>query len=302
MPDRISVAVSLLAFAGLLTACHPASNVHRGSSDNVEAPPAASTLVTVNGQPVTTRQVDAYIHLSTRHSNKQTTPEQKRRILKELVKITLAVQAAKKEGLQERHDIQAKLALRRSIFLSSEAVQHYLKGRTPSDAALYRKYKQAVQANSHARYKLRSILVPTRAEARKIIGRLDKGTDFSALDKKYSPKNWSTQPRGKSGWYKIEQLTPHFAAAVAKLQSGDYTKTPVKTKHGWSVILLEKKRTPQPRSFATMKRRLAREAKNEIINDYFKQLAAKASIIWNTRSPASVTKAPSASASTSTGG
>ena len=94
----------------------------------------------------------------------------------------------------------------------------------------------------HARH----ILVPTKAEAEKIIAKLNKGASFSALAKKYS-KDPGAADGGDLGFFKKGDMVPAFSAAAFALKPGTYTKTPVHTQFGWHVIkVIARRRQPAP--------------------------------------------------------
>lgn len=273
------IPIALIAAFALIAGCGPDSKPGRNNG-RVSAPPSGTAVVTINGQTLTTRQVRAYIRLRTHHAATKLTPEQKRRIVKELVKITLAAQDAKKEGLQNKPAVQAELALRRSQFLSNEAVQHYSETHKPTEAALQREYRKMEKAPPGEQYKVRNIRVKAQDLAKKIIGRLDHGANFSTLAGEYSIDPKSAKKGGELGWFQSDHMAPQFSAAVAKLKPGEYTQAPVKTRAGWNVILLEGKHVPPPPNYTAVKPVLAAHAKRDMTQNYLKQLKSQANIVW----------------------
>ena len=102
----------------------------------------------------------------------------------------------------------------------------------------------STKAMVHARH----ILAKSEDQARKIIQKLDQGSDFSTLAKEKSTDDTTASEGGDLGWFQSGQTIQPFAAAVAGLEKGNYTKEPVHTQFGWHVILLEDFRPSDIRS------------------------------------------------------
>lgn len=299
MFNRFTKALPLLALAAILAGCNQGSNSANNSA-YTNAPASGTVVVTVNGQPITSDQVRAYIDLRTHGAVIPLTPVQKRQITEELVQITLAEQAAKQENLLKQPGVQAQLALNNSLYLANQAVQHYIQTHQPSDATLHTQYQQMVKAQSGEQYKARHILVKTQAEAQQIIDQLNKGANFADLAKKDSTDTGTAKQGGELGWFQAGQMVPEFSAAVAKLKPGQYTKTPVKTQFGWHVILLEDEKAAAPPSYTAMKPMLAQRAQGDATQDYLKQLKGAATIKWASPNPASAAKPATAAAAATT--
>ncbi len=283
--------VALAGLAGLLAGCGRSSK----SSAVTLAPPPGTVLVTVNGEPITTGEVDAYVQLRTHGTKMQLNPEQQHQLAQQLIQVSLAAQEAKKKGLDKTSEVEAQLALQHNLLLANEAVQDYMKSATVPESTLKQAYAKVAKAQSGEEYKARHILVKTKAKAEEIIKELnkDKGANFAALAKKYSTGP-SASKGGELGWFKPNQMVPPFSAAVAKLKPGEYTKTPVKTQFGWHVILLQNERTAAPPSYTSMKPMLENQEKGQMLHTYLQQLQSQASIDWKVPNPASATPAKTA--------
>ena len=75
--------------------------------------------------------------------------------------------------------------------------------------------------------------------AKEIIKKLDEGADFAELAKEYS-KDGSADDGGALGRFGHGDMVSEFEEAAYKLEVGQYTKEPVKTKYGYHVILKTK--------------------------------------------------------------
>ncbi len=282
MTNKFIRVLPFLALAGVLAGCGQGS--HSGAM-NTEAPPAGTVLVTVNGEPITSTEVDAYVESRTHGRKIKLNDEQRYLVAQQMVQLTLAAQAAKNQGLASKPDVQSQLALQRNMILANQAVEHFMDTTQVPEAKLKQKYQEYAKSQSGEEYKARHILVKTKAKAEQIIKQLNKGANFAALAKKDSTGP-SAKKGGELGWFKPQQMVPAFSSALEKLKPGEYTKTPVKSQFGWHVILLEKERTATPPSYTSMKPQLANEIKGSMVRDYLDNLKSKATVHWNISNPA----------------
>lgn len=294
MTKQMLKVLPLLALAGLLAACNQGPNYARSASGamNVTSAPAAATvLVTVNGEPITTAAVNAYVAIRTRGAHIQLNPMQRRQVVNQLIRINVAYQAAREADLASQPRVQARLALQQKLFLAQQAVQHYMTTASVPQSKLQSEYQKLVAAHSGKRYKARHILVKKKALAEKVIDKLDSGADFAALAKKYSTDKTTASQGGELGWFNPAKMVPPFAKAVSRLQPGHYTEKPVKSRYGWHVILLEDVRTATPPSYTASRPSLVQQAKGTMLKQYLDKLKSRANIEWMVPNPASAAKA-----------
>lgn len=293
----------LVALAAVLAGCGAGSkSAHKGAGAmsqgamGTTAPPAGTVIATVNGQPITSRELDAYVALRTHGMKIHLTGEQRYQVAQQLIQLMTVVQAAEKQGLENQPDIQAGLALERKLYLANKMMEHYVNTLQVPDSVLKSEYATMAKAQSGEEYKARHILVKSKKEAEKIINELNHGADFATLAKKDSTDTSTAKQGGELGWFKPQQMVPPFSAALEKLKPGQYTKQPVKTQYGWHVILLEKERTAAPPSYTASKARLENEAKSSMVRGYLDKLQKEADVHMMIPNPASAAKpAPAAS-------
>ena len=72
--------------------------------------------------------------------------------------------------------------------------------------------------------------------AKDILKKLDNGEKFADLAKKYSSDS-SSSDGGNLGYFNRGDMVSEFEDAVVALKVNEYTKTPVKTKYGYHIIL-----------------------------------------------------------------
>ena len=91
------------------------------------------------------------------------------------------------------------------------------------------------------------ILVPTEAEAKKVIAELKAGGDFAKLAAKYSKEPGAGDRGGDLGWFGRGDMVPEFSAAAFSMKPGQVSDTPIKTQFGYHVIkVIEKRNAPPP--------------------------------------------------------
>ena len=290
MTNKLIRALPLVALAGILAGCGQGS--HSGSAmNNTPAPAKGTVLVTVNGTPITTNEVNAFIESRTEGRKINLNPTQRYMVARQLVQVTLAAQAAKKEGLADKPDVQSQIALQRNLILANQAIVHYMGSLKIPEKTIRQKYSEYAKTQSGEEYEARHILVKKEAEAKKIIQQLNGHKDATTLGKYFASlaKKYSTGPSAKQGgelgWFKPQQMVPTFSAALEKLKPGEYTKTPVKTQFGWHVILLQKERTATPPSYTSMKPQIANEIKASMMRGYLAKLQSQAKVHWNVPNP-----------------
>ncbi len=295
----------LVALAAVLAGCGAGSKSAQNSasamspsSTSTMAPAAGTVIATVNGEPITARELDAYVALRTRGAKSELTDEQRYQVAQQLVQLTTVVQAAQKDNFIKQPDVQAGLALERKLYLANQMMEHYLATAQVPDSILKTEYEAMAKSQSGEEYKARHILVKTESEAKKIINELNHGANFAALAKKDSTGP-SAKQGGELGWFKADAMVKPFAAALVALKPGHYTKTPVKTQFGWHVILLEQERTAAPPSYTASKPKLAEQAKNSMARSYLDTLRKEADVHIMIPNPASAAK-PAVKASAST--
>ena len=145
-------------------------------------------------------------------------------------------------------------------------------------------------------YKARHILVEKETEAKDIIARLKKDPGaFEKLAADRSKDQGSKARGGDLGWFDTKRMVPEFGAAVAKLEKGKFTETPVKTQYGYHVILLEDTKPIEAPPLEDVKPQLTQQLQQQSWVKHMEALKAAAKIeIAGAAAPA-----PSAPASSS---
>lgn len=272
--------VLVVAAAGLLAACtKPAGDAAKPTEGKTEAAAkAASTVVaTVNGQKLSSETFDVFLQAVTNKPAGEVPAEQKSQMLDQLINMTLAAQAAEKEGLQNDAAVKARIDLLRTQILAEAATEKYMKSHPVSETEVKAEYDAQV-ANMPKEYKARHILVETKEKAEAIIKELAAGGDFAKIATKESKDPGSGKNGGDLGWFSAQTMVKPFADAVATLQKGQTTQTPVQSEFGWHVIQLEDTRSPAAPAFDEVKQQVEMLSQRKKLQAYLDELRKTAKI------------------------
>ena len=235
-------------FAGLALVASLAS--HAGavtlSSEATPPKPGQSQMVaSINNVPITRAQIDEAV-TATQQAD---TPALRDAITEQLVMREVLRQAAEKEGVDKRPEVQREIQAAR-VTIESDA---YLKSKVPksslTDAQVKAKYDELISALGTSEFKMSGILVSDEAAAKKVTERLKTGGDFAALAREVSIDG-NKEMGGELPWVSFKtpveegktQGYPFAVAdAVSKLNVGAVSK-PIKISAGFLVIKLDEKR------------------------------------------------------------
>jgi len=237
---------------------------------------AEKTLATVNGTAITQSMVDDYKRQYPGSAQQGGMNDE--RALDELIGRELVYQDAVNKKLEKDPEVKKQMEFLRKQVLLNAALEKAVGDRKITDDMLKKEYDTQVGQFNIQEYKARHILVKTEAEAKAIIGELDKGGDFAKLAAKYSTDPGSKDNGGDLGWFGPGQMVPQFTAATQALSKGSYTKAPVQSQFGWHVIKLDDTRKAQPPAFDQVKEQLRARIQQQYVNEYLQSLRGKAKI------------------------
>jgi peptidyl-prolyl cis-trans isomerase C len=264
-----------VAAAVMVSACtQPSSDAPKAAAVAVATKPAVAT---VNGKKLSAELFDTFIQAVTSAGHQPPTDEQKTQLVDQLVNMTLAAQAAEKDGLQKDPAVQARLELLRTQILAEAASEKYVKAHPVSESELKAEYDAQVAAMPRE-YKARHILVETKETAESVIRDLQAGGDFAKLASTESKDTGSAQNGGDLGWFSPGTMVKPFADAVGKLEKGQLTPEPVQSEFGWHVIQLEDVRNPQVPEFEQVKPQVEMLAQRKKLQAYLDELRKTAKI------------------------
>jgi len=272
--------IVLVAAVGLLSACtRPAGDAAKPAADKADATAKATTVVaTVNGKAIDSEMLNVFVlAVSSNNPAAEVTAEQKKQMLDQLINMTLAAQAAEKEGLENDAAVKARMQLLRTQLLAEAATEKYMKAHPVSESETKAEYDTQV-ANMPKEYKARHILVDSKEKADEIIKQLAAGGDFAKIASKESKDAGSGKNGGDLGWFTAQSMVKPFSDAVAGMEKGQTTQQPVQSEFGWHVINLEDIRTPAAPAYEDVKQQVEMLSQRKKLQAYLDELRKTAKI------------------------
>jgi peptidyl-prolyl cis-trans isomerase C len=263
-PNSIRLIAALMALGSTAVWAQPAAK---------ESP---SKPITVNGKAIPQARLEFI--LKQRASQGQPESEQARALIRDnLITQEVVAQEAERRGFAKRADVRTQLDLLRQQILAQALVQDYLKTHPIKEETIVAEYDKVKASRGDKEYRARHILVDKESEAKEIIAELKKGAKFEDLAKK-SKDPGSKDKGGDLDWNAPSTFVKPFADALAKLEKGKFTETPVQTQYGWHVIQLDDVRATQFPAFAAVKPQILSRMQDEEVRKYVSGLRAKAKI------------------------
>ncbi len=182
---------------------------------------------------------------------------------------------AQTQGLDQRPEVAAALALARDKVLSDALLVSIDKGNTPPDdkaealaRAMYKAHPEDFKLPEQVH--IRHILVAVkdkeqddaaRKQAADLLAQLRAGADFAALAKAHSADPGSAEKGGDLGFFAKGRMVPEFDEVAFKLKKkGDLSEL-VKTQFGYHILQLEGTKPAGLQPFADVKAALIDKVK-----------------------------------------
>ena len=197
-----------------------------------------ASVATIDGQPIYASLFERYATTRLQKASEDLSDNERTALIEELIQFYLMANAAEDAGISQEQDVAINFELQRLQTFSRLMATRHLEGNPPSETELQIAYEQNIERLSGVQYKARHILLDSEDGAAAVIAGLGGGADFQEL-----AVARSTGPSGPNGgdlgWFSAETMVPPFAQAVSLMEVGTFSETPVQTRFGWHVILLE---------------------------------------------------------------
>ncbi|MDO5530979.1 peptidylprolyl isomerase [Sutterella sp.] len=168
-----------------------------------------------------------------------------RNVKNSLIQRTVLLQEAKKAKIENNPDVKFQIDEARKTILIQGLAQEWARKNPVSEQELRKAYDQEKAAYGDTEYQVRHILVKTEDQAKNLISRLKKGSDFGKLAQEFSEDTASKAQGGLLGWIVPATVVPSFGATFSALKAGELAQEPVRTQFGFHVVKLEAKRKAQ---------------------------------------------------------
>ena len=234
---------------------------------------SAQTIDTVNGAEISTDVYNMYMESRIQKPASEATPEERTRYLDELKDIYLLTTQPRADVLAKTPRNKAMIELQTRGILAQAVAADFVESNAASDAEILEAYEQQVTRAPTLEYKASHILVETQSQAIELISELEGGADFAEL-----AKEKSTGPSGPGGgdlgWFSPNQMVKPFSDAVAAMENGAFSKTPVQTQFGWHVILRVDSRESTPPTLESVRDVIKQRVEQEKLQKYLQNLRA----------------------------
>ncbi|WP_423679189.1 MULTISPECIES: peptidylprolyl isomerase [unclassified Undibacterium] len=292
--SRVVLGSAIALFA--LSACNDKDKAASASaSASAVAESKEAVAATVNGTPISKKQLDQIMQQQAAQGMPDN-PETRKMVIDQLAMQILVAQEATNKGLDKVPEVKEQLDMARLSILANSYVKDYMKNATVSDEALKAEYDKFKTTAGGTEFKARHILVASEDEAKDIIAKIKKDVKaFDGLAKAKSQDPGSKGKGGDLGWFNPRSMVPEFGEAVAKLEKGKFTETPVKSQFGYHVIILDDSRPLAVPALDDVKGPLTQQLQQQNLKKTFDDLKAKAKIEITAVVPAAPASAAAAS-------
>lgn len=224
-----------------------------------------------------------FSRLSPSLKSKYSDEKGKREFLEEIVKRELLLQEAKKAGIEKDQVLLDRIEEMRERLILNEFLQREVEGKlVTTDKELedyYNLHKEEFKSPDEA--KISHILVKNEEDAKAVIKRLRKGSDFAKMAREISIDMATKDSGGEMGVIQKGKFHPQLDSVIFSANEGEISD-PVKTERGYHIIKVQKKIPGLPLSFNDAKNILSQryqiEKRSKVFEDLFARLKSKANI------------------------
>jgi peptidyl-prolyl cis-trans isomerase C len=237
-------------------------------------------IATVDGVTVPKSRFDLLL-TSQVTQGQQDTPEFREELREIMITREVLAQEAKRRKLDENDDYKQQLDAMQQQLLLTLLFNNLIVEMEPTEEQMHAAYDRIKSENAKLgdkEYHVRHILVKDEGDAIEIIAQLDGGADFAEIATEKSEDTGSKDSGGDLGWSAPQRYVKPFADAIASLQKGETTSTPVKTDFGYHVIELIDVRMAEFPPYDQVKDQLRKEMLTEARDNLIGQLRANAKI------------------------
>jgi len=224
---------------------------------------ADSNIAVVNGVPVSEARVDYIVKTQIQQGQKDS-PELRKNVADVLITREVLTQEAIKKGFDKDPAVVTQMDMAKQEFLIRAYFEDFIKRNPVSDeeiTAEYEKIKAAQGGTDRKEYRAAHILLKDEKQANAVLAQINKanGKNFAQLAKAKSEDTGSKKLGGDLDWSDGSNYVKEFSDAMMKLNKGEWTKKPVKTKFGYHIILLEDVRPVQFPPLEQVKDRISQQ-------------------------------------------
>jgi len=241
----------------------------------VAVPSFAQNLAVVNGKAIPSSRVDAYVKQAMAQGQQPDTPELRKNIKDDLIAREVMMQHAVKMGFEKDPTVKQQLEAARQQIVVNALARDFVTKNPAKDDEIKAEYDQYKAATGDKEYHVRHIMTETEADAKAVIAKLKGGAKFEELAKQSKHKETANNG-GDLDWMSPSMMPKSFNDALAGLQKGAVTETPVQSPNGFHVIKLDDTRAPKLIPLEEAKPQLSEMVQRKKLAAYQESLVKKA--------------------------
>ena len=255
----------------------PTKEPAKGSSKEAAKPAATGPVATVNGVVIPRNRLDIVLRQQTARGAQDN--EQLRTQLREaLINNELLIQEANRTGLAKKPEVQQQIDLVRQEVIANALVAEYIRTNPIADADVQKEYDRARSQTGDREYKARHVLVSSEEDAKSVLADLKKGLKFDDVAQKRSLDEGSRPKGGDLDWNVPTNFDKAFADALVKLEKGKLTETPVRSRFGFHIIMLDDVRPVNFPPLAQVSQQIQQRLVAQKVDILIRELRGKAKI------------------------
>ncbi len=273
----IAAFVALVSAGGVALADTPAAKPATGAPVRADKMKDDPVVAKVNGTDIKRSEVLQLIAAQPEQVRSMDINELFPKAVDQAVANKIVMEKADKANLADDPEVKKNIEQATKQIIAGVYVDRQVKAAT-SDKKLREIYDKAAASNKGVEeVKARQIMVDSEDKAKDVIAQLDKGADFEKLAKDSGGP--SAQNGGELGYFtKTDMPIPGLADAAFALKKGQYSKTPVKTQLGWSVIQVEDRRPRAFPKFEDVKPQLEQVAHQQVVTELLTKWEKEANV------------------------
>jgi peptidyl-prolyl cis-trans isomerase C len=266
--------------AGLLAGAAGFASPPATAADN-----AAKVVATVNGHPVTERDItlaERELGPTLDRAQVQDLTQRRSIIVAFIVENQLLAEAGAKENMGDGEDFKSRMAYWKRRALRESYYERAVRSQVTDAEAKSFYDDQAKQAPGGPQIRARHILVKTEEKAKEVYEMIAHDGDFAELAKEHSIGP-SAKSGGDLGYFGEGQMVPEFSKAAFALKVGEVS-LPVKTKFGWHLIKIEDRRETNFPPYEDLKPRIVDHLAQKKARELAEKLRAEANVEYMDKS------------------
>jgi peptidyl-prolyl cis-trans isomerase C len=253
------------------------------------------TLAWVGGKPITRRELERRLdELAPNARGQFQSPEGRRQLLERLVEEQVWLHQAEEAKIGERPDIETRIEQARRNLLVRTLLQEVMQGApAPGDSAIlayYEEHKGEPQYQSREAATVRHIQVDSESDAKRALGRLERGADFAEMVERYSVDGATKENGGDLGRIEKGQVFGTLGRQTALAESVFAAPVgvpvgPFVSSVGWHVMMVDEKFPAEPLPVDNLKPQISALLSRQMQEDFYQEqldlAEVSAGLRWN---------------------